>query len=541
MPPRAWKFVKTAARYPLYPLFVNFYFVIDVYQRNLFQVLFADTLDYLFLSTAVLGLLVAAAHALPRRFAAVISATLFFAYLYLALPDFILFQFDGGPKLLPHLIWTALFLYVSMLVVVRGGRFAGRFHVAYNAIALLAVLWSMGGLVTDILLRQPGDLNLAEIQIGASGGTAPVRPNIVHIVLDGYARHDVMLREYGFDNSKFLHALRGRGFKIAQRATAPYNQTHLSLAATFQGGYFDAERLAGLNDSNARLRRRLSNKITMGPVHKVLRRQGYKFFATPIGLTGFYGHPGDTTVLDAYAQGERWTFEHTLFTKRTVNRIAPLGSWIAWNNLRQMNRDLRFSFDFDGFRGPIAGALESGAPIHLYQHALAPHPPFTITAEGGDTQAWLPYTEFIATGNAVIHGNPERRKHYLAGYLEKLKYTNRTLLAYIDQITAAIPEPRVIILQSDHGGSVFYNHDELKYSCAGERYGILFAIQTRPQVPIIGDEAATAYNAVNIYRDIFAAYFNLPTPPLPSRSFFASWNNLRNFEPVDLSQPKSCT
>jgi hypothetical protein len=391
---------------------------------------------------------------------------------------------------------------------------------------------------------QPRDFSLAadRIEIGgkAGGETTSTRPHIVHIVLDGYSRDDVLARDYGYENSNFLAALTARGFKIAAGATTPYNQTTLSLAATFQGGYLDPDQLAELDENDVWLRRRLMDKITDGPVHAVLKQRGYNFFATHVGLTGFYRYPEDTMLLGAPPRGARWTFEHSLLYKRNIKTITPLADWIAWRGLRQLNRDLRFSFDYNSFGAPIAAALAEGVPIHLYQHILAPHPPFTITVEGGDTQRWLPYTQFIATGNAIIYGQPERREHYIQGYLEKLRYTNRALIGHIDRIMAAIPEPRVIIIQSDHGGSAYYNHDEQELACIRERYGTLFAVQASPEAPFIRDGENGAYNSVNIYRDIFAAYFGFETPPLPAKSYFSGWNNLRQLEPVDLSSAKAC-
>ena len=546
MPTRMWEIIKTVGKYPLYPLLVNVYFVLYIYQLNLFQVRLADAVDYLLLSSASMAILIAAAHALPRPFGAVVSAVCFFAFVYLILPIQIMFEPGGEPRLLSHLIWIGFFIYVTVLVFARKGRFASRFHVAYNILTLAAIIWACGSILVEDWRAVPRDTALtlngiaATTPIAATERTEPtaqIRPNIVHIVLDGYSRADVMLKAYGYDNSKFLKALRQRGFEIASQSTAPYNQTHLSLGATFQGGYFNAGQLAGLNDGDAQFRRRLLDNVTQGPVHNILAQRGYRFFATSIGMTGFYQYPDDTILLSDTKQRNRWTFEQTLMSDRFANAIPGLGRWVAWNNFQQMNRDLRYGFDFSNFRDQIKAAAASGAPIHLYQHALAPHPPFAITAKGKDTKAWLPYTRFIATGNAVIHGDEARRQHYLDGHLEKVKYINRAILAYIDQVVAEIPEPRVIILQSDHGGSVFYHHNKLERGCAWERYSNLFAIQTRPEIPVIKNGV---YNTVNIYRDLFSAYFKLPTPALPAQSYFADWDQMRQFQAVDLSAREPC-
>jgi hypothetical protein len=68
--------------------------------------------------------------------------------------------------------------------------------------------------------------------------TGPPRtlPHIVHIVLDGYSRADVLQNTYGFDNGPFLSALRQRGFHIADQATTPFNQTLFVMSSIFSLG-----------------------------------------------------------------------------------------------------------------------------------------------------------------------------------------------------------------------------------------------------------------------------------------------------------------
>ena len=62
-------------------------------------------------------------------------------------------------------------------------------------------------------------------------------PDIYLIVLDGYAREDVLRQHYKFDNSAFLDGLRGRGFQVSGASTANYNWTFLSLASFLNMDY----------------------------------------------------------------------------------------------------------------------------------------------------------------------------------------------------------------------------------------------------------------------------------------------------------------
>ncbi len=64
-------------------------------------------------------------------------------------------------------------------------------------------------------------------------------PDIYYIILDGYARSDVMLDRFGYDNRPFIDWLAGKGFTIARHSTANYCQTPLSLSSSLNAVYLN--------------------------------------------------------------------------------------------------------------------------------------------------------------------------------------------------------------------------------------------------------------------------------------------------------------
>src|SRR5690606_4975773 len=66
-------------------------------------------------------------------------------------------------------------------------------------------------------------------------------PDIALIILDGYARQDVLESMYGYDNQPFLDHLRDSGFDVADASVANYSITHLSLAALLNMSYMHAD------------------------------------------------------------------------------------------------------------------------------------------------------------------------------------------------------------------------------------------------------------------------------------------------------------
>ena len=64
-------------------------------------------------------------------------------------------------------------------------------------------------------------------------------PDIYYIVLDGYARADLLAEEYGYDNSSFLDSLSSQGFYVARKSRANYPWTLGSVASTLNFAYLD--------------------------------------------------------------------------------------------------------------------------------------------------------------------------------------------------------------------------------------------------------------------------------------------------------------
>src|SRR5690606_24537138 len=64
-----------------------------------------------------------------------------------------------------------------------------------------------------------------------------IRPNILHIILDGYAHASMLEQIVGMDNGSFERELRSRNFIVVERASANYPSTYLSLASILAMDY----------------------------------------------------------------------------------------------------------------------------------------------------------------------------------------------------------------------------------------------------------------------------------------------------------------
>ncbi len=74
----------------------------------------------------------------------------------------------------------------------------------------------------------------------SSFSTAGLRsPDIYYIILDGYERDDMVLRDYHLDISGFIHQLEGIGFYVPLCSQSNYDNTALSLSSSLNMNTID--------------------------------------------------------------------------------------------------------------------------------------------------------------------------------------------------------------------------------------------------------------------------------------------------------------
>ncbi len=106
-------------------------------------------------------------------------------------------------------------------------------------------------------------------------------PDIYFIILDGYARADVMQEIYHYDNRPFLEFLKTRGFQVASDSRANYCQTLLSLASCLDLDYLDT--FLKRMDARDGGRRPLDEALRSTRVRALLQQHGYDLAAFASG------------------------------------------------------------------------------------------------------------------------------------------------------------------------------------------------------------------------------------------------------------------
>lgn len=175
-----------------------------------------------------------------------------------------------------------------------------------------------------------------------------------------------------------------------------------------------------------------------------------------------------------------------------------------------------------------------GRPLFVYQHILAPHPPFNITHDGKPAEI-SGFKRDMSDGSHLIEGENHKRDLYRDGYIQKLRYINGAILKQIDSLKKTLSGPMIIILHGDHGGGLHLDQDHKENTCLHERFSPLLAVYATD--PRISNAFTNETNIANIYRVIFNALFNSDLPTLEGQSSFVSWDmdSATPLDPRDLA------
>lgn len=350
----------------------------------------------------------------------------------------------------------------------------------------------------DPVSEQATPSPVAEDTTTSTPQPVPYKPDIYYIILDGYARSDVLKELYGVDNSAFLAGLEQRGFYIAEESRANYCQTYLSLASSLNMTYLNEVAAATGEDSDDR--RPLQDRVRQNEVVRLLKEQGYTYAAFSTGYA-----EGELNNADIYLTAP-WSLSQ--FQSGLVGS-TPISPTIALQY--EMHRErLLYAFDHVPDMADVEG------PVFVFAHITAPHPPFVFGANGEKT---TPNREFTFSDGSHFVGEASRPE-YVAGYQAQVSYITTRAAAMVEAILARSAEPPVIILQSDHGPGSQLDWYSAENSNLTERLSILNAYH------LPGGADARLYESitpVNTFRLIFDHYFGAGYGLLEDRSYFSTW------------------
>ena len=328
-----------------------------------------------------------------------------------------------------------------------------------------------------------------------------VKPDIYYIVVDGYARSDILQEMFKFDNSKFIDDLRDEGFIVPVSNRSNYPATPLSIASTLNMDYIQA--LAPtLNKSPHRWL--MAPFIDHSRVRALLESQGYKTVSLSSNwtisdnvTTDVYLHPFPVMLTD---------FEGFVLDMTPLQLSEPILESFASLPTADSHREvIRYNFE------TLAALANMPGPKFVFAHIISPHPPFVFDREGKPVDSQYSFTFQDASEF------PGSLKEYPHRYVEQVQFVNDHLEKMIGTILAQSQTPPIIILQADHGSGMLTDLTSAERTCIRERFSP-FAAYYLPGLD--GGVVPSDISNVNIFRIIFNNYFKATLPLLESRQYF---------------------
>lgn len=337
-------------------------------------------------------------------------------------------------------------------------------------------------------------------------------PNIYYIILDAYARADILKELYNYENDGFLNELERRGFYVARKSYSNYGLTYLSLSSSLNLDYLN--NLARENPTATDFFMSVQDQCRKSKVAMVLQERGYTFLSFSSGYTATSGMDADVTLRPPVAFTE---FDNALIKMTPVRTIlgrmaGPSQYTIHRNRILFILNRLRHLWHY-------------GRPLFVFAHVEAPHPPFVFDADGSPVQSDRP---FEVTDGQRFYEAGGTTEEYVDGYARQLTYLNRLVLQAVDGLLKHDPDS-IIILQGDHGSRLRATN-RLATTDLKETVAILSAYY----LPHRNVEAILyeTISPVNTFRVIFDQYFGGQYGLLPDRSFFCEWETPSNLVDV---------
>ncbi|MFC1793239.1 hypothetical protein ACFL3Q_06590 [Planctomycetota bacterium] len=416
---------------------------------------------------------------------------------------------DLSSVLLP--IWIILFAFCAYISL-RTHRSLQNLTRIMNAMAVFLIM--IPGIFIGIHYLKAITVlsvgrNTENIELSLEDSEKPVNlPNIYYIILDGYARDDILEELYQHDNSKFLDYFRQKGFHVAGKSRSNYAQTHLSLASSLNLQYLDGlAQEVGVEYSN---RLPLTKMIKDSKVVRLLNRYGYRIVAFSSGVSFT-----EITNADIYIKtGHLGKFANALISN-TLSTSRGKGLKVQYDTHR---KSILRTFE------ELEKTTKLKAPIFVFAHILAPHPPF-VFGEHVEKRAENKPFRFVDASHFTKLRETNRNK-YQQHYKSQLIFISEKIKATIDSILSKSTIPPIIILQSDHGPGSMLDWEDPDNSYIKERMAILSAYYLPDSSDILLYDDITP---VNTFRIIFNHYFGTDFELLKDKCYFSTWSHPYKF------------
>ena len=399
---------------------------------------------------------------------------------------------------------------LSLLLIVAGGLFLlrrskrslDRVTTFLNATALCAVLIALAALCFKAWPAVfPAHQGPSAQPRGSTQVNGARLPDIYYIILDAYAREDILRDVFNYDNTEFISFLKERGFYVAGDSCSNYAWTLYSLSSSLDLDYLNSGTTPG--ETQQEFDSRVQQQFWRNKVIASLRQRGYRCISFTSGYSATDGMKVDVTLKPGLVLSE---FQNLIINMTPVRTVLGRTEYLSQDAVHRK----RILYTFD----QLPKLRRYGPPLFVFAHVTMPHPPFVFDENGKPVKPQRPFM-LLDGPNLLASGMTEAE--YVSGYTKQLAYVNKRMMAIIDEIVRDAPDA-VILLQGDHGSRLRFT-DRLETTDVREATGILNAYRL-PGLDMQG-LLYQRISPVNSFRVVFDAYFGEDYPMLEDRSYSA--------------------
>jgi hypothetical protein len=401
-------------------------------------------------------------------------------------------RFDSVP-----VVGVLIVVGIPALIVVVAGAYGDRVVGTFALVGLATLM--LGISAYGMVSRQVSEPSIMTFTPSENGG-ADAYPDVLFILLDGYARQDVLEELNGFDNSQFLSSLGDSGFEINRSATSNYNRTYASVASVMDLGY-PIESGIVTSDSRETIRGLLGQG---GSLVAAYREAGYEFTYSENGWSGSqcgsavdHCWRAEVTRTNAYYLSQLTPIAPIV--KRAFTHPMHSSSWTQINQLADV----------------VLERSERQTPQLFWAHFLLPHPPVNLDASCAQhTDSWR-HGLMLTSGT----GSDQQRRE---AYVDQTICINETLTSQLDRIFEQNSNIAVFVF-SDHGSDsqqqLMTFPSNLTSEQIHERYGILMGMRVGKECESV-DSASTLLAGARLF---VGCTLGLSVEPVAERSFIVSY------------------
>ena len=328
------------------------------------------------------------------------------------------------------------------------------------------------------------------------------------IVLDGYARADILEKFYGYSNADFLSVLADYGFTTVDNARSNYSWTFLSLSSMLNMDL--VQNLPVGLDPDKKETAPFNNLIRNSAVSNFFQNHGYKF----LHMRSTWG----PTLVNPFADYQYNC--NSGFSQNDFYRVLVEGSILTLFNSR-MGYDLA-QCHLDNFSWLENVPRQHKERKFVFSHIIMPHHPYLFDENGKILR------------DANLSDQFEFQKRLWSdrdGYLSQLKFLNKQVVEIVETLSRESDNPPFIVIMSDHGPQLLDSSGKRVPEFDYGRSSILLSVLTPDK-----NKELPVKSSVNLFKYLFNQYWGGENSFLEDSYYKSPYNKPFAFEKVEFSK-----